>query len=977
MALGLTSTVAFTSNMASAQQADEEASVEKIQVTGSRIARTELAAPSPTLTVSAEEIARFGTPDLGSILAELPAIGAGSSLIGNNNSNANAGLSSPDLRNLGVNRTLTLVNGKRHVAGQQGTTAVDTGTIPAALIERVDVVTGGASAIYGSDAVSGAINIVLRDDFEGIQFNANGNRGTEGVGNQNFNYNALLGANTDDGRGNVTFFAEYQRITEVQETDLQIAGRGQGSVLNPEEAALAPADREENGIPDFLVRDFVGSEFINNFGVINPFPGQGSRITFLPDGTPIDQVNRIDTNSFAFGNFSERFDSVFFGEDFRNFVPEQVTLTLASSGRYDITDNIRFYGDFKFVDKDIAQQFQPSFDFGGLVINVTDNAFLDDATRQRLIGEGQAGLVPFSRFNGDLGNRSAANDRQLFRIVTGFEGEFTLSETSFDFDVFYNYGQTNNVRITENTLVPTNFNAALDSVIDPATGQAACRSQVPSAQDDDFEDQAGVNGDQCVPFNPFGFGRNGQDVVDFVSTDATREDEISQEIFGATLAFDTEEFLNLPGGAIGVALGYEYREETSDTTTDSFTQTGLTQNAATPDSGGSFDVEEYFIEVNLPLLSDVFLAQELSIGGAFRTADYSHAGNADAWQVNLSWAPIEDIRLRYTLSESVRAPNVNEAFSPQAPGFANINDPCDADNIANDDDRVANCAALGIPAGFQANDNVSVDTISGGNPDLFAETADSFTVGAVWTPSFVENFSITLDYYDIEIEDAITNVATQAIVDNCVDSSGGPDTGFCSQIDRDPVTNDVTLVRSGFINASALTTKGVDLQLLYRTDLERFKLPGELRFNVFVNRLLELDNFQFQNRPDEIDEFAGELGTPDVQWRTNIDYRIDDWNFNWTSRFLDRSARFDVTPISGGTPEDAAAPFLGSIWTHDLNVTYNLSDNVRIFAGMRNVFNKVPDGLLGNIGFPRAQGRQALYDLEGRRVNLGVQVTFQ
>ena len=171
------------------------------------------------------------------------------------------------------------------------------------------------------------------------------------------------------------------------------------------------------------------------------------------------------------------------------------------------------------------------------------------------------------------------------------------------------------------------------------------------------------------------------------------------------------------------------------------------------------------MEVRLPILADMEFAKELSVDAAFRTADYSHAGTADAWQVGLVYAPFDDVRVRAQIGEAVRAPNVTEAFSPQSPGFANINDPCDADNISEDPDRAANCAALGIPAGFQANDNVSIDIISGGNPDLDSETAKSFTYGVVYTPTFLENFSVTVDYYDIEVEDAITFIQPQDILD--------------------------------------------------------------------------------------------------------------------------------------------------------------------------------------------------------------------
>ncbi|WP_395342128.1 TonB-dependent receptor plug domain-containing protein [Ningiella sp. W23] len=945
-----------------AQDADEGAEdVEKIQVTGSRIARSELSSPAPVLTITQEEIQRFGTPDLGSILAELPAIAAGSSLIGNNNSNANAGISSPDLRSLGANRTLTLVNGKRHVAGTPTSNAVDTGTIPAAMIERIEVITGGASAIYGSDAVSGVINVILRDDYEGLEFQAAGSRDTESVGAKNYRYSVLSGATTADGRGNVTFFAELNRISEVLEPELQQA-QAWGTIINPEDTG------EDDGIPDRLRVPFVGSEMINSFGVLNPFGG-GPRITFLPDGTPIDQQTRIETNSFAFGNFDQRYESVFYTDEPRNFSPDQKTMTLASTFRYDITDNIRAYGDIKYVDKEIVQQFQPGFNFGGLSVNVADNPFMDNGLRQRLVDGGQTGDVQFARFFGDIGNRSASNFRELFRVVGGFEGFFTLGETDFDYDAYYTRGETTNVRRTLNDIIPNNLIAALDAVVDPETGRVACRSQVPSAQGEGYTDPADVNGNLCQPFNPFGFGQSSPGSRDFISGDVTREDAISQEVFGATVAFDTGEFLELPGGAIGVALGYEWREEESSTITDEFTKAGFFTNAATPDSFGKFTVEEYFIEVNLPLVSDVFLAEEISVDGAFRSAEYSHAGSADAWQVGFMWAPVEDVRIRGQVGEAVRAPNVNEAFSPLSPGFSNINDPCDVDNIGDDADRASNCAALGIPADFQANDNVSIQTLSGGNPDLFSETADTKTIGVVWTPSFVENLSITLDYYNIEISDAIDLVDAQDVIDNCVDATGGPDAAFCAQVDRDPTTNDITVVRSGFINAAAFETEGYEFQALYNTDLAYFDLPGELRLNFTANQVIELNEFSFQTRPDEINVEDGEVGDPEWQFRTNIDYRLNDFNFNWTSRFIDRSFTLDITPEQGDTPEDTSPAFIGSIWTHDVGVTWFMNDNVQIDAGMRNIFNKVTPGYVIPTG--------ELYDLVGRRINATVTVRFE
>ena len=954
LALGLTS-VQTVYAQESTSETEEEAVIEKISVTGTRIKRIELSTPAPVLSIDQEEISRLGVPDLGQILSEIPAIGAGNTLIGNNNSNANAGLSAVNLRNLGANRSLVLVNGTRHVAGSPGEATVDTGAIPIGLIQNVDIVTGGRSAVYGSDAVSGVVNIILRDDFEGVQFRANTTQDTESVDYRTHGFSVLAGANSDDGRGNVTFFFAQDNIKEVLLPQLQQTNNF-STYANPDNTG------EEDGIPDRLTAPFGGSELINDNTVINPFGG-GPLITFNNDGTPIDQVTRQFTNSFAFGIFDQEYDSVYFPENNENYVPEQETITLATTFRYDLTDNIRFYGDAKYVDKEIQQQFQSSFRFGTDSINIAENAFIDPALQTRLLDGGQT-TATIARFFGDIGFRTASNDRELFRIVSGFKGDFELSQTVVDYDVFYTYGETTNTRRTLNDLIPGNFTAALDSVIDPDTGEAACRSAVPSAQGADYQSPADVNPGACVPFNPFGFGNSSAAAQDYISGDVTREDSISQEVFGGFVGFDTEEAFSLPGGPIAMVLGFETREEKSRTITDEFTKAGFFTNAATPDADGGYDVDEYYVELLFPILSETFLAERLELEVAYRSADYSHAGNADAWGVGVMWSPISDLTVRATLGESVRAPNITEAFDPQSPGFANINDPCDADNIDNDPDRAANCATLGIGAGFEANDNVSIDVISGGNPDLFSEQSESKTIGFIYEPSYVEGLSVTLDWYDIEITDAIEFLGAQTIIDNCVDGSAGLDPSFCSAVDRNATTNDIELVRSGYINASKRETQGIETQVRYNSDLSAFDLPGEVRVNFAASYLKQLNIFEFQNRPDEINEEVGELGDPEYQFRNTLTYILDDLSVNWTTRYIDRSARFDVTD---DIPEDIAPPFIGSIVTHDLQGSYFLTDDIQVSIGLRNMFNKVPSGVTLN----------PLYDVLGRRIVAGIVYNFE
>ncbi|WOC26482.1 TonB-dependent receptor [Pseudoalteromonas sp. N1230-9] len=963
-ALSLTALSTVGYSVAAEEGVDE---VERIQVTGSRIAKPKLSQPTPIVTIGAAEIAKAGTPDLGSILAEFPSIGATDTLFGNNDDNADAGISSADLRRLGSTRTLVLINGKRHVAGAPGSSQVDLSTIPAALIDRIEVITGGASAVYGSDAVSGVVNVILKDNFDGLQLKASVGNSTEGVGSKNTSLSILAGTDIAGGRGNITFFAGKDHINEVMANDLRQSDNW-GTVDNP------LSQGEEDGIPDRLSRPRVYSDRISENGVLNPFGALGEITTFSDNGTPELMPIREFTNSFAFGNFPDGCEHCFKLQDYENVLPEQDKITIASTLNYNITDNHTFYSDFKFVRSDIKQQFQPSFRFGDIFINVADNPYLDETLRQSYLNQGIT-TIEMSKFFAEFGNRSADNRRELFRFVGGVQGLFTLSQTDFNYDVYYVYGQTDNRRNSLNDLISGNLDAALDAVINPDTGEIVCRNQVPDLQlpDEDgneYVNPATLNPADCVPYNAFGFDQASEAAKDWVTADVSRTDEITQELIGGNITFDTGEFFELPGGPIGLAAGFEYREETSETRTDELTKSGVLAQAATPDAFGEYDVTEGFIEVSLPLLANLAYAKELTLDAAYRYADYSHAGDTDAWKVGVLYQPIEDIRLRGTYGQAVRAPNIAEAFSPISPGFGRVADPCDADSILDNPNRVANCAAIGIPAGFEANDNASIDTISGGNSELESETSTSFTAGIVWTPSFFENFSMTLDYYDIEIEDAISFIATQSIADNCVDAPGGPDESFCSQVERDPTTNNVTLVRSGFLNAAALTTRGLEADFDYSMKLSDYGLAGDLSLNLFVNHLLELEVFEFQSRPDKVNVEDGEVGDPEWQARFSATYAINDLVVNWSSRLIDRSARIDLSP-EGDIPEDLSPAFVGSIVTHDLSASYQLFQNTRVGLGIRNLTDKLPPAYIAASG-----ANDAIYDAIGRRFFANVVIDF-
>lgn len=930
---------------------------EIVVVTGSRIARPEVSQPAPIISIDSTSISRAATPDLASILAENAAIGATNTIVGNNDNNAFAGISSADLRRLGTERTLVLVDGKRHVAAAAGSAQVDLGSIPSALVERVEIITGGASAVYGSDAVSGVVNVLLKKNFEGFEFNASGSESTEDVGAQNFSFSLVAGAKLPDDRGNVTFYASRERIQQTVSNDLNQLDNF-GSIVNPNDTG------ENDGIPDRLFVPRVLSEFLNANGVLNAPAASGVPLyTFDNAGNPVLQTLRDQSNNAAFGNFPDGCDFCFGSEDYEDILPGIKKINVGSTFNYELTDSINVFGGIKYVRSDIEQTFLPSFRFGNVNINVADNAFLPADLRQTYTNAGLT-EVSFSKLFDELGPRAADNRRETFRFVGGFDGDFTISATDFNYELFYVNGRTNNSRTTLNDLIPSNFVAALDAVIDPATGQAACRSQVASLQGANYQDPALVNGDQCVPYNAFGNGQVSAAARDFVSANVVRSDQIDQEVIGGSLVFDTEQFLNLPGGPIGVALGFEYREERSESTTDEFAQRGFLTTAATPDVVGEFDVSEGFIELSLPILADLPFVNEFTVDLAYRNADYEPFGSVDASKVGVIYAPFETFRIRGTYGEAVRAPNINEAFSPLSPGFANIADPCDADNINDDPDRAANCAAIGIAPGFDASDAVSVNVLSGGNTELTPEESTSSTVGFVWTPNFSHDLSLTVDFYDIEIEDAIDAVTAQNIIDNCVDAAGSPDDAFCSLVERD-ATGNVDTVTSIFLNTAALTTQGIELQARYTLPMETVNLPGSLAMGLYVNHLLELERFEFQDRPEETNVEEGEVGDPEWQASFSADYLVNSVGVNWTLRYIDRSALFDVSP-GADSPEDLSPAFVPSIITHDLSARYEFNDNVTFNIGVRNLFDKTPPGYTTN----------ALYDLIGRRAFAGVNVIF-
>ncbi|MGI9328715.1 MAG: TonB-dependent receptor domain-containing protein [Pseudomonadales bacterium] len=940
----------------------EDAIVEEIVVTGSRISRPNLTQPTPVTTIGSADLQLSGTADLGSLLAELPALGSTATMVGNSNSFSDlAGLNLPDLRRLGEARTLTLVDGKRHVGGSPGTTAVDLNSIPKALIDRVEVITGGASAVYGSDAVSGVINVILKDDFEGFEIDANGGAAGSDYG-QNHSISMTFGRNFGEERGNFTLSFANDRLGDIQANDLDY-NNNYGTIINPDDTG------ENDGIPDRLIVRNVISERIDENSVLFPFGGPPSAfgnadglIVFDDNGAPQPQTLRDQSNSFAFGSFPNGCDFCFFLEDYVTITPDVSRDSFNGTLRYEFSEAAEVYLDAKYLETDIQEELQPSFNFGSININVADNPYLDEALRADLLGNGITG-ANLARFHADAGSRRNLIERETERVVVGMQGLIETGIGAIDYDVFYNYGKVSNTVVGLNRRIPANLTAAVDAIADPVSGEIVCR-----------DPSAAVLG-ECVPFNPFG-RRNSQAAVDFSFIRTEEKQELEQESAGLALVSDTSSWFELSAGAIGWAAGLEWRREESATDGDPIVQADLTESAAQPDEVGGYEVFEGFAEITVPLLADVPFFHELTVDGAIRFADYTHSGHAEAWKTGIIWAPFDQLRLRATYSEAVRAPNISEAFRPATPGFSDVDDPCDADVIDDDPDRAGNCAALGLPPGFQANDNVSVDSESSGNRDLEAEDSESYTYGFVYEPSWIDGLALTVDYYDIEIADAITLVDAQDIVDNCVDATGGPDANFCSLFTRDAVTQDIDFVRSTFVNASKLTTEGVDVAITYNKSLADWTdgggmswLSGNFAFNFVGTYLKELDEFIFQDRPDELNIERGEVGDPIRSFRATASYNHGNVTVGWTGRYIGEVKRY---ARGDDIAEDISPSSADSVMYHNINLQYLLEldrATIEFYGGVNNLTEEDPPrGIYGT----QTEANQAIYDAVGRYWFVGV-----
>ena len=1029
IALAMTSMPAFAQDTGGDAEAEEAGT--PIIVTGTRIRQPNLESASPVTVVTAAEVTQTGTTRVEDLVNSLPQVFAAQ---GSNVSNGATGAATVNLRGLGSERTLVLVNGRRLLPGDPSTSAADLNAIPAAMIERIDVLTGGASSVYGADAVSGVVNFVMDTDFEGFKIDANygvynhNNRNRDaytvpldarGFGYPNgtvtnggtFDATLAFGSSFDDGRGRVSAYVGYRKVNAVRQdsrdysacalsgrTKAQVDANGQlytcgGSATSPQ-GTLFAFDSDDPRTSSFTSLTY---QF-------------GPNRTLLPGFTAYN---------FAPLNYFQRPDERY---------------TAGVFADYEISEALHPYMEFMFMDDRTVAQIAPSGNFGNtLSINcdnpllgagqravicdtenllvspapgdaffVVGNAAAENAARTaRNIGEPLLGLTPFNfidpttgttynrgfaqilRRNVEGGGRQDDLQHVSYRAVIGTRGEIS---PAWSYDMYYQYGRTNYSQTYLNDFSVNRLGRALDVVTGP-NGTPVCRSALDGTDPN------------CVPWDIFSPGSVAPSdaAAAYLATPGFSRGIVSQQVASAYLSGSLGEYgLKMPWSDDGISavFGAEYRKERLEFVSDVAFQTGdlAGQGAPTLPVSGSFNVTEFFTEIELPIVRDGFL-RDFTVKGGYRYSDYSTGTSTDTYKIEAELAPTADIRFRGGYNRAVRAPTVQDLFAPQRVALDGATDPCAGFAITAAD---VGCLAQGLSIGqvVAANPAAQYNGLIGGNPNLLPEVADTYTVGVVLTPGFIPGLVASVDYFDIAVKGAIGGIGADTIVGICTDTA---DPFFCSLVNRD-ASGSLWRSSGGFVtnlgqNIGGVSTKGVDINVNYTTEIGDV---GRLSLN-FVGTYLDslvTDNGVGANPTyDCVGLYGNVCGSPNPKWRHQARVSFDLPNgmgasLRWrhfdgvTLDAVDPNPNlFDGSntgPAPGGVARPGLAGF-GSINYFDLALTWDVGDNYKFRLGANNLLDKAPP-TTGSQACPAGPCNgntfAQVYDALGRYLYAGVTLEF-
>jgi len=884
IAFGAASATAFTASVNAAEE--EVAKVERIEVTGSRIKRTDMETSSPVLVLDRAAIDATGLLSIGDILQDIPAAGAALNTAFNNGGNGSTNI---DLRNLGAQRLLVLVNGRRWISSLGST--VDLNTIPSAAVERIEVLKDGASAVYGSDAIAGVVNIITRKDFEGVELSVyGGENASEGDGRQ---YSAEVTFGVTGAKGGLLFNMSHVTQQPVWAGDREISAFGNSSTTEKGRIRVYNNQLSQGTIDTLIANGY------SNLGTTNA-NANDDRFDLVPvagTGTAVGLDTWEDRTS-ANGLYNYAPDNYLITPQNRNSFYVQ--------GYYDLTDDLRLVSDFVMTNRKSAQELAPmpvtlgsAFGAAASRVDIHENNIYNpfgttlygDVSRAVAAGYDADSYTPYAaqrRFV-EAGPRRYEQNDTTYRAMIGLEG--SLGD-AWSWDAHYIYGQNNQDEMTTGLLNLTRINQALGDNCNASTN--------------------------CVPLNLFGgFGSITQEMVDFVSFDSVARSGLTLKDYAFNAGGDLFE---MPAGMVGMAIGVERREETGYDTPDPLTVTGESSGNQRDATSGGFRLDEAYVEFSIPVL------EMLTLTPAMRFSDHSTFGSESTAKVGLELRPMDDLLIRATWAEGYRAPSISNLFAGNSDSYPSLTDPCNGGAVENPD--LPGCA--GVPAGYaQANTQIRITQVS--SPDLQPETSTSNTVGFVYNPSWVEGLEMTVDYYSIEVEDSIGRYGAGRLLSECADGEAFA----CSFIDRDPNTGAIVDLRNFLQNSGKYEVEGVDAYFAYRmpeTSFGTFKFALDLA-HVITNKF---------DGEEQVGIQYGDAGYPEWKGTFSVDWMSGNWDAHWDTRWVDKLDNY-YTVAYGYTAEDGVTERSPSYFVHDVSVGYTMDEyNTRFTVGIENLFAKEP-----------------------------------
>lgn len=947
-----------TSAPDAAQSGDAGEDSAEILVTGSRIARqVQTDSPVPIVAINEEDIQAAGSQELSEILADYPAVTPGLNLANSNSQINGAGTSTISLRSLGTNRTLTLIDGRRAVSNSITSNAVSLSTIPTFFVDRVEIVTGGASAIYGSDAIAGVVNVITRRNFEGLRLGARYGFSPEG-GAQRANLTGLAGFKFFGGRGSLIVGAEYEKEEGLMGRDRAYA---LDSVSYSQTADANPLNQ-------------------GNLGITRP-----ARSSSVPGGRFLSSTAPGYFYYDANGNLARSTSSAVYGyetrPDLQISAPRESKL-FAAKFDFEFSPSVNFFAQAQFSDIDtVAARGGADTIAYDEVFGLSDerevgriprnNPFVPAQIRALASSSG----VQFSRRLTELGNYEVVNDRDTWRAAAGFNGSFGKD---WRWELSYGYGRFRQDQDRTNLVNFENFQQAIQAEYDPAFPGDLSRVRCISAT---------ARAAGCVPINIFGPNSITPAAADYIRTTMRTIGIVRQDVVQGYLAGSLFE---LPAGPLSVAVGAEYRHDWQNTVTDDVTRRNIASASFIAEYEGSITAKEAFVELNVPLLKDIPLIQSLSLDAAARYGKYDirNVGSVFSYRLGGEWTPVNGLRFRGQFSRAQRAPTVTNLYSPARDDADEVADLCSGVRATTVGTIAANCRSIPSVAAQIAANGVFTQTTediagpSSGNINLKEETADTITLGGVLTPAILPGFSLAVDYFDIKVKDAIGSLDGDTILRECLaNPSGITNNFFCGEVTRNPTSGQITRILNRDLNLDQITRSGIDFALDYRFDTPAWlsqtaKIDVRLLYSRLLNFYTVFQGVDGVRRS----EAKGEVGSWVNQGQAQIGYKNEGFSLRWKARYtgkaVDSLERLAIAQAAGSNP-----PFLhiDASWRHDFYASLEIPSEkgkLRLYAGVNNAFDKISPFLPSGTDSGSSQNISGEYDVIGRYLYIGAELKF-